>query len=128
MEKKQLNTLLISTFPELEKEYYEEVDWQEGDETGSHIVYGDVLAPYIEKNIMQQNDAEIKTVFAFVEKILLRNETYSDEVIMFSVLERLLSDKEKFEYCKKHFGKCTEKIIKEMCLADSMKRHFDINI
>ena len=58
MDIKQLNQLLISKFPELEKEYHEEVDWQEGDETGSHVVYGDVLTPYIEKIIIQQNNAE----------------------------------------------------------------------
>ena len=38
MDVKQLNQLLINKFPELEREYHEEVDWQEGDETGSHGV------------------------------------------------------------------------------------------
>ena len=114
MDIKQLNRLLISKFPELEREYHEEVDWQEGDETGSHVVYGDVLTPYIEKIIIQQNNAEIQKVFAFIEEILTRNEKYSDEVIMFSVLERLMLDKEQFQSCKKYFGKYTEQIIKEM--------------
>ncbi len=114
MEAKQLNQLLINKFPELEKEYHEEVDWQEGDETGSHVVYGDVFTPYIEKIIIQQNDTEIQRVFVFIEEILARNEKYSDEVIMFSVLERLMLDKEQFQSCKKYFGKCTEKTIREM--------------
>lgn len=114
MEVKQLNRLLIDKFPELEKEYHEEVDWQEGDETGSHVVYGDVFTPYIEKIIIQQNNVEIQKVFAFIEEILARNEKYSDEVIMFSVLERLMLNKEQFQSCKKYFGKCTEQTIKEM--------------
>lgn len=114
MEAKQLNQLLINKFPELEKEYHEEVDWQEGDETGSHVVYGDVFTPYIEKIIIQQNDTEIQRVFVFIEEILARNEKYSDEVIMFSVLEGLMLDKEQFQSCKKYFGKCTEKTIREM--------------
>ncbi len=45
---------------------------------------------------------------------MTRNEKYSDEVIMFSVLERLMLDKEQFQSCKKYFGKYTEQIIKEM--------------
>ena len=114
MDVKQLNRLLIDKFPELEKEYHEEVDWQEGDETGSHVVYGDVFTPYIEKIIIQQNSAEMQKVCAFIEEILVRNEKYSDEVIMFSVLERLMLDKEQFQSCKKYLGKCTEKTIKEM--------------
>lgn len=114
MEVKKLNRLLLDNFPELENEYHEEVDWQEGDETGSHIVYGDVFAPYIEKIILQKNEAEIQRVFVFIEEILSKNEKYSDEVIMFSVLERLLSDKEQYQNCKKYFGKYTEQIIKEI--------------
>ena len=114
MDTKQLNLLLLDKFPELEKEYHDEVDWQEGDETGSHVVYGDVFAPYIEKNIIQHNNAEIKKVFAFIEEILSRNEKYSGEVIMFSVLERLMLDEAHFKSCKKYWGKCTKKIIKEM--------------
>lgn len=114
MDVKQLNQLLINKFPELKKEYHEEVDWQEGDETGSHVVYGDVFTPYIEKNIIQQNDTEIKKVFVFIEEILAKHQKYSDEVIMFSVLERLMLDKEQLQRCKKYLGKCTEKTIREM--------------
>lgn len=49
-----------------------------------------------------------------IEEILARNEEYSDAVIMFSVLERLMLDKERFQSCKKYLGKYTEQAIKEM--------------
>lgn len=107
---------MINGFPILEKEYHEEVDWQEGDETGSHVVYGDVFAPYIENLIATNDQEELEKAFDFIEKILLKNEKYSDEVIMFSVLERILCDNGRFQNCRKYFGECTEKIIKEMRL------------
>ena len=44
----------------------------------------------------------------------LENEKYSDEVIMFSILERLISDEEQFQNCRKYFGECTERVVKEM--------------
>ena len=47
----ELNKLLIEKFPNLIDDYCDEVGWQEGDETGSHIVYGDVFTPYIVKCI-----------------------------------------------------------------------------
>lgn len=114
MEPKQLNQKLIKRFPELNKKFCEETEWQEGEETGSHVVYGDVFAPYIESVIAQQNDAEMEKIFAFIEDILLENDGYSEEVIMFSVLERLLSDKDNYEKCKQYFGEKTETVCKEM--------------
>ena len=111
---KQLNKLLIEKFPELEEKYHDEVDWQEGDETGSHVVYGDVFAPYIEKIIDEKKNEELEKIFAFIEEILSKNEKYSAEVILFSVLERLIVDKEKFQVCKKYVGKFTEMAINEM--------------
>jgi len=114
MNAKQLNQLLVNKFPKLEEEYHKEVDWQEGDETGSHVVYGDVFAPYIEKIVAANNQEELKRVFIFIEEILLKNEKYSDEVIMFSILERILCDEGLFQNCREYFGKCTEKVVKEM--------------
>lgn len=101
-------------FPILEKEYLEEVDWQEGDETGSHIVYGDVFAPYVKKVMVQQNNAGIQKVFTFIGEILARNDKYSDEVIMFSVLEGLTLDEERFQNFKKYLGERTKQAIQEM--------------
>lgn len=108
MNSKQMNQRLVNSFPELETKYYEEVNWQEGDETGSHVVYGDVFAPYIEQMVIQQNNMELLNIFDFIENILAENDEYFEEVIMFSVLERLMSDKEIFNKCKLYFGKRTE--------------------
>ena len=53
---KILNLKLIERFPELRNKYKEEVSWQEMDETGSHIVYGDVFTPFIEEKIEEKNE------------------------------------------------------------------------
>lgn len=74
MDAKQLNRRLVNRFHELEEKYHEEVDWQEGDETGSHVVYGDVFASYIEKVIVEKKYVELKKIFIFIEDILLENE------------------------------------------------------
>ena len=47
MTSKELNLYLIKNLNEIENFYKEEVSWQEGDETGSHIVFGDVFVPFI---------------------------------------------------------------------------------
>lgn len=114
MNSKQLNKLLIAKFPELKKQYCQEVSWQEGDETGSHVVYGDVFAPYIEQLVSENNHKKLQEVFDFIEEILIQNEEYSDEVIMFSILERLMCDKDILQKCSQYFGKMTEKTIDNM--------------
>jgi len=47
MTNKELNLQLIKHLPEIEERYIDEISWQEQDETGSHVVFGDVLVPYI---------------------------------------------------------------------------------
>ena len=51
MTSKELNLKLIESFPEIKDVYCEETSWQDGDETGSHIVYADICAFYKGTNI-----------------------------------------------------------------------------
>ena len=50
---KIMNLMLIEEFPELKTQYEEEINWQEGDETGSHVIYGDIFAPFIKEKIKE---------------------------------------------------------------------------
>ena len=89
MKNTQLNRMLIDSFPDLTNAYQDEVDWQEGDETGSHTVYGDVFTPYVVKCIETKNSNELNKIFEFIESLLSKQDTYVDEVLAFSVIESL---------------------------------------
>ena len=94
MTSKQLNQKLIELLPDIKDLYNEEVCWQEGDDTGSHVVFGDVLTKFI----LESEDADIiQKCFDVIENILDLNDTYADEVITLSVLERLLYEDTNFE-------------------------------
>lgn len=114
MQSKMLNKFLIDNFPELIDAYDSEVSWQEGNDTGSHIVYGDVFMPYVENAIEKNLEDELKRIFSFIETVLLTEDTYSQEVIMFSVLERILFDKKNFAIAKKYFGETTKQLVEEL--------------
>ncbi len=90
----ELNLKLIETFPELTNEYKTETLWQEGDNTGSHVIYGDVLVPFIKKAIQDKNSLILKRVFEFLELLLLSKDEYAIEVVYFSVIESLIYDEE----------------------------------
>lgn len=89
MTSKDLNITLTELLPEIKASYDEEVSWQEGDETGSHVVFGDVLLPYTLKNTESGNTQRLIRCFNVIEKILSLNDEYADEVITLSVLESL---------------------------------------
>lgn len=92
MNSRELNELLLSNFPELRVQYNEEVSWQEGDDTGAHVVYGDVLYPFLTRAIDTLDPQTIKKAFDFLEYALSFNDKYFNEVIAFSILEPLADD------------------------------------
>lgn len=89
MTSKELNTLLLDTFPNLSIAYEEEVEWQEGDNTGSHTVYGDVFVPYVVSCIENNKKEDMKKIFSYIELLLTKEDSYTDEVVAFSVLESI---------------------------------------
>lgn len=85
----ELNGMLIDRLPDLREKYLSEVEWQDGDDTGSHIVYGDVLRPYLRECIVQGNEPEYRKILDFLEDLLRLNDGYAEEVVCLSVLESL---------------------------------------
>lgn len=110
----ELNKFMLKSFPGLENAYLAETSWQEGDVTGSHVVYGDVFCPYIEKMYIEKNDEELNKIFQFIESILSIESLYCDEVIAFSVLEKLYDHLEQIEYMRKFMGDKSLKICAEL--------------
>ena len=89
MDSIQLNKILIDNFPQLKAKYFEEVSWQDGDSTGSHVVFGDVFRPYLIDCITHNKKQEIENAFSFLEELLNLNDAYAEEVIAFSVFESI---------------------------------------
>lgn len=94
MTSKELNLKLIEAFPEIKNVYLEETAWQEGDKTGSHVVYEDVFVPFIKMQINNKNKTLLAEIFEYIEKLLELDDKYANEVISLSVIESLLFDEE----------------------------------
>lgn len=114
MTSRELNCMLIQWVPEIAVSYEEEVEWQEGDETGSHIVFGDVLVPHIVKLVEAEEKESLKKIFEFIEHLLSLDDEYTEEVVMFSVIESLYCRLENFSevylYMKEKTRMCFENI------------------
>lgn len=90
MTSKELNIKLISLLPEMKAYYNNTVSWQDGDETGSHVVFEDAFVPYIKECAKKQDESGVVKCFEVIEKLLVLNDEYAEEVIALSVLESLL--------------------------------------
>mgnify|MGYP000014816106 FL=1 len=108
MTSKELNLKLVELLPEIKERYEDEISWQEQDDTGSHIVFGDVFFPYIIENL---SDKKItKKNFDVVEKILELHDDYADEVISLSVLENLFYEQSAVDSFKQFLGDLSKNI------------------
>ena len=85
----ELNKMFVKKFPNLQEAYLDEISWQEGDDTGSHTVYGDVFTPYLKDCIFNNQEQEYKAIFDFLEEILGLGDEYADNVVYLSVFESL---------------------------------------
>jgi hypothetical protein len=89
MTPKELNSRLITAFPELEKEYKEIVDYWEDEEPGSHVIYGDVLVPRLEFLIQGGQFVKVKNFFGFLESLLIEGDEDAVDVVWVTVVEDL---------------------------------------
>ena len=91
MDSKELNTLLLHTFPELKEEFEEETSWQDGIETGSFIVFENVFMPFLELNVELNNTEMIERIYSFIEDLSNIDDKYVENVLYVAILENILS-------------------------------------
>ncbi len=119
MTSKELKLKLIEALPEIKDVYNEETSWQEGDETGSHVVYEDVFVPFIKEQIEIKNKNSLTKIFEFLEELIKSGNDYAIEVVTLSVLESLLFDEDtdtKFflQFAKEKTLKIIQEIVQDL--------------
>jgi len=110
MTSKELNLRLLEALPEIKDIYSEEVEWQEGDDTGSHVVFGDVLTPYLLLNASAGNTVSMQKIFDYIESLLQSNDEYASEVITCSVLESIVLEDTDLDLIESLLGTKTKEI------------------
>ncbi|WP_239255617.1 DUF7674 family protein [Listeria ilorinensis] len=111
MTNEELNKQLIKHFPHLEDSYQIEINWQEGESTGSQIVYSDIFTPFLTKSILSMNDQAVKACFSFIEELLQLEDTYCTEIITVSVLENIVDLLQDESWAKDYLGNRTRELL-----------------
>jgi hypothetical protein len=88
-----LNRKLVRRFPGLVEGYLEAKRLWGGDEPGPHVVYGDVLVPFIRSTLARDASAsDLELVMEFLEELSAATDGDTLDVVVTSVLEPLLDD------------------------------------
>lgn len=96
---------LLNVVPHLRKQYVDELEWWGSEKPGPHIIYGDLLTPYL-INLLQggRHKDELSRVFAFLEDLAGHDDIKVQEVVAFSVIEGLLSHEALLQEAQRYMG------------------------
>lgn len=98
MKADDLNRRLVRRFPALVNGYLEAKRLWGGDEPGPHVVYGDVLVPFIRTALAQSPAKDLLPVMEFLEELSGAADGDTLDVVVTSVLEPLLDDEHRARF------------------------------
>ena len=88
-----LTDLLAARVPELREQIDTVRRLWEPDVPGQHVVYGDILIPYLVTLLNASHDTEdLQELFAFIEELAKSPDVHVQEVVAFTILEGLLGE------------------------------------
>lgn len=102
---------LIEAVPELRSRYQEELDWWREEKPPTHVMYGNLLNPFLIALLETNNQDEVlRRVFGFLEKLARHEDILVREVVAVTVLERLWGEKDLWAKAQEIMGKETLRI------------------
>ena len=110
----QLTSELLKFFPHFQKTYNEKFDYFKPDEPGHHVVYGDLLLPYLLECVRLNKVTELHKIFDFLEFLSNQENLKIQEVVQMSVLESLGKDEILLEKIQEYMGPATKKLSDEI--------------
>lgn len=104
---RRINAALIEALPELRERYEEEVAaW--GEEMGPHVIYGDLLNPYLGQLLdfanEQRTRENLRRVFDFLEDLLGNADPDFADVARTAIAEDLRSDRDRLDRARPLMG------------------------
>ena len=114
-----LGARLILEMPELEEPYRRELEWWGEEKPGPHVIYGDVLTPYIIQLLESGDDAEaIKRALGLLETLIADQDVEVQAVAVVTVLDRLVGNAEWTRLMKPYLGPLARRAVQDL-IGDS---------
>jgi hypothetical protein len=109
-----LGEALIESFPELRGAYEVEMAWWGQEKAGAHVLYGNLLNPFIEKAIADYDEAVLKRIGHHLDLLAANQDLKIQEVMAFSVIEHFIADSFMLSILKSFLGSKSLKICAEV--------------
>ncbi|MCY3623709.1 MAG: hypothetical protein OXH68_18625 [Gammaproteobacteria bacterium] len=114
---------LIEEIPELEDAYKREMEWWGQERPGPHIIFGDVLTPYI---ILLLESGErtqaTKRVFSVLETMLADHDIEVQSVAVVTVFERLVGNRDWLRSMKAFAGPRAREAVRDLIEGSESER------
>jgi hypothetical protein len=106
-----LGEKLVEVVPELQPQYLAELEWWEEEKPGIHIIFGDILNPYlislIKLDSQPSQQGTISRIFDFLEKLANHENKQIQEVVAVTVCERLGDEPDVLLKARQYMGRKT---------------------
>jgi hypothetical protein len=100
--------VFVKEFPIFHEVLEEEKKWWDGELPQPHIFFGDVVCPYLEEIIKEQQSGELEKIFEFFERMATSNHQQIQEVLVCTILEKLGDDKSIISSAYEFMGNLTK--------------------
>ena len=124
-----LSERLVTTLPELQRAYDELLSWSRDGKPGPHVVYGDVLNPYLITLLETHSDEEyevLRRIFDFLEVLANHEDKLVRQVAAVTVLERLWGLGDRWKVAQTFMGPETRRLAKTVASNQSEGTRLDI--
>ena len=110
-----LSDKLMEVVPELRPAYEKELAWWGDDQPGQHVVYGDVLNPYLISLLESGDNPEtLRRIFDLLEKMANHPDVLVQQVVAVTVCEQLTDREEWITEAWPYMGSKTRELAKEV--------------
>jgi hypothetical protein len=107
-----LSADLVANIPELEPDYRKLRAWWGDEAPGPHIVFGDILNPYIDRLVRTGDEAAAIRVFSYLEGLSHNSDPHIRDVVVATVCEYIASDPSLVAGTRGFMGESTRQSLK----------------
>lgn len=109
-----VSDLLVEELPELRARYREVLAWWGDERPPQHILYEDILNPYISELIQEKNEAGLRRTFELVERMARSSDRRVQEIVAVTICDYIVADPRLLAQSRPFMGAFTQKQCDEM--------------